>query len=181
FKRPEMHLDAPFPGVGERHMLKSGQVEVTAELPIDASQQIFIEHRRDSEGVVVGGNELGQRLFQIHAKQQRVARLEFLADLTQEVLPCLAIKVADLAAKEKHEDCLTGFAASDRPAQAIQVLGLESHDTNVGQIIELALTALESRRRDFNRTVCCGLTAGEGFEYSARFPSAAAAELNDHP
>src|SRR5208337_93758 len=90
FNRAEMHLDAPLPGVVERDVLKSGQVEVTSELPIDAGQQVAIEYRRHAERVVVGGNELGQGFFQVRAQQQRIARLERLANLAQEVVAGLA-------------------------------------------------------------------------------------------
>src|ERR1019366_7784749 len=67
---PEMHLDAPLPGIVKRHVLKTGQVEVASEFAIDAGQKVAIEFRRNAQRVVVGRDELGQGLFQIGPEQQ---------------------------------------------------------------------------------------------------------------
>ena len=164
----------------ERHVLKPGEVEVTSEFPVDAGQQVTIEHRRHAERVVVGGNELGQGFFQIRPEQHCIPRVERLANLTQEVLARPPIEVANRAAQEKHHDSLAGPAASHRPAQAIQVLGLKSHNADVRQIIEFALTVLQRRRGDLNGTVRCRPVVRESFQDPAGLPATAAAEFNHH-
>ena len=112
---------------------QTGQVEVTSELPVDAGQQVAIEHRRHAERVVVGGNELGQGFFQIRAEQQRIARSSAWRILRRKSSPGARSKLPIELPRKSTTTALAASAASHRPAQAIQVLGLESQNADLGK------------------------------------------------
>src|SRR6516164_2367970 len=64
FLRPEraqVHFDALCLAVVNRLMLKPAQIKIRAELPVDPRQQIAVERRRHSQGIVVGPNQRSNR------------------------------------------------------------------------------------------------------------------------
>jgi hypothetical protein len=69
----EVHLDAAERLVVERAMAKRGEVEVAAELAVDARQEIEVERGGDAERIVVRRLEDVAALAQIGAEEQRVA------------------------------------------------------------------------------------------------------------
>jgi hypothetical protein len=68
----------PFGGVLERV-----EIEITAELAIDASQQILVELRSDTSDIVVSSDESVDLLEQVHSDEQRAPHSEDLARTTQ--------------------------------------------------------------------------------------------------
>ena len=54
-------------------MVERVEVEVAAELAVDADQEVLVERRRDAERVVVGEQQLALRLDEVGAEQQQVA------------------------------------------------------------------------------------------------------------
>ena len=70
----EMHLDASALGIIERMVAEACEVEVAAELAIDAGQQIEVEPRGDAGGVVIGGVENRRLLHQIDADDHGARR-----------------------------------------------------------------------------------------------------------
>ena len=54
-------------------MPEGGDVEVGAELAVDAEEQVQVERRRDAERVVIGKLQIAFRLDEIRAQQKRVA------------------------------------------------------------------------------------------------------------
>ena len=80
-----MHLDASGLGIESRQVTELIQLEIRVQLPVDADQKIQIERGRDSQRIVIGLDELGNRLFEIRAQQQRVAGLENHPDIPEKV------------------------------------------------------------------------------------------------
>src|SRR4029453_10917784 len=69
----QVHLDPALAAVPERAVIEGGDVEVGAELAVDAVQQVAVELGRDTERVVGGRLEDGARLAQVDADQERAA------------------------------------------------------------------------------------------------------------
>src|SRR5258707_8647318 len=69
----EMHLDAARALVVERAVRERSEVERSAELAIDAAEEIEIEGGSDAEGIVVCGLEDRARLAKISAQEKSVA------------------------------------------------------------------------------------------------------------
>ena len=65
--RPQMHLHTARLGIEPGDMLKLFQDEIRIQFPIDARQQIQIERRRHSQRIVIGRQQLRDRLFQVGA------------------------------------------------------------------------------------------------------------------
>src|SRR5437764_12680847 len=67
----EMHLDAIELAVVERMMLERGDVEIRAELAIDAHQQIAVELRSHALSIVVSGVKQFRIFDEINADDER--------------------------------------------------------------------------------------------------------------
>src|SRR3984885_1833066 len=66
----EVHLDAmPF-GIVESVVLEGGEIEIRAQLAVDAHQEIEIELGSHALGIVISAIENVGRLFQIDADHQ---------------------------------------------------------------------------------------------------------------
>ena len=61
-------------GIVERAVAEAREVEVSADLAVDADQKVQIESRGDSLRVVVGGVEDAPVLFQIDADEKAAPR-----------------------------------------------------------------------------------------------------------
>src|SRR5438093_10639104 len=68
-ERYQVHLDAARSGVVEGIVREAPQVEVSAELAIDAPEQVQVEGRGDALRVVVGGMQNVGVLLQVHPHQ----------------------------------------------------------------------------------------------------------------
>jgi len=121
FNRAEMHSMRRSRALKRATCSKPGEVEVATEFPVDGGQKVAIEHRCHADRVVVGGNELGQRFFQIGPEQERIARPERQANLAQEVLAGARSKLPIELPRKSTHDILTWPASSHRPAQAVEV------------------------------------------------------------
>ena len=64
-KGTKMHFDAVGLLVEEGLVFEPGEVEIAAQFPVDAAEQIEIEGRGNAGGVVVSGKELFHRLDQV--------------------------------------------------------------------------------------------------------------------
>ncbi len=53
-KRPQAHVDPLVLGIPERDVLEAVEIEVGAELTVEHREDVLVERRRDSGGVVVG-------------------------------------------------------------------------------------------------------------------------------
>ena len=98
-----MHLDAGFLSVPDRAMREAVHVEIAAQFPVHPHEQVAIERGGHAQRVVVGQQQLGLRLHEIGAEQQRVAGSEDRADAAQKRVGARRIEVADVRSEEHHE------------------------------------------------------------------------------
>ena len=76
-------------------MLEGAEIEIGAELAIDARQQIEIEFRRDALGIVVGVVENFGVLHQIDADHEQRALAQHAAGMAQEFARFVRLEIAD--------------------------------------------------------------------------------------
>ena len=72
----QVHFYTAFVLVEADRVLELRQVKISVQFAIDASQQIQIEGCGDAQRIVVGIEQLGNRLLQVGPQQQRVAGLQ---------------------------------------------------------------------------------------------------------
>src|SRR3954464_5837009 len=63
----EVHFDAVALAVIDGAMAEGGEVEIAADLVVDADQHIEIEARRDACSIVIGGVQNAFVLFEVNA------------------------------------------------------------------------------------------------------------------
>ncbi len=90
-----MHLDAPERGVVERVVAEAAQVEIAAQLAVDAREQVQVERRGDAARVVVGRVQDVGVLLQVDADQHRALRPDLGTRHAQEGLRLRRRQVAD--------------------------------------------------------------------------------------
>ena len=76
-------------------MLEGVEIEIGAELAIDARQQIEIEFRGDTLGIVVGAVENLRVLDQIDADHEQRARAQHVAGMAQKFARFVRLEIAD--------------------------------------------------------------------------------------
>src|SRR5262245_53645328 len=79
-----MHLDAAQLAVVESAMPERSEVEIGAQLAVDAREQVEVELRRHPARVVVGGMQARRVLLEVDADQQAAARAGHGAGVLQE-------------------------------------------------------------------------------------------------
>ena len=72
--RAQVHFDAALLGVPARLVLEVAQLEIAAELAIDAAEQVEIERAGDAGGIVVGDQHAVRFLDQVGADEQQCRR-----------------------------------------------------------------------------------------------------------
>src|ERR1700752_867259 len=90
----QVHLDAMAIAVIDRAVNEAGEVEIAAELAIDALQHIEIEFCGDAGGIVIGVVERALVLFQIDADDHLRAGPEDLARAEQKGVGLLRLEIA---------------------------------------------------------------------------------------
>ena len=99
----QMHLDAlEFPVV-DGAVLEARQIEVAAELAIDALQQVQIEAGRDALGVVIGGLQAPRVLVEVDADDQPRAGAQHAGEMRKQAPGVRRIEVADRGARKEAE------------------------------------------------------------------------------
>ncbi len=99
----EVHLDPVVLAIVTGVMLEGGQIEIGAELAIDARQQIEIEFGGHAFGVIVGrAQDLGI-LDQIDADHQHRAVAENGAGMAQKLRRLMRLEIADGRAGKKAD------------------------------------------------------------------------------
>ena len=76
----QVHLDARLVGVPDGAVDEAVEVEVAAELAVDADEQVAVERRRHAERIVVGEQQIALRLHEIGAESSASPRRERRAD-----------------------------------------------------------------------------------------------------
>jgi len=114
------------------------------KLTVNAGQQVAIEGSGYTERVVVGGNELGQWLLKIRAEQQHVARLNRLANPSQELSAGSRSKLPIELPRNSTRTASPGLPASHGLAQGRQGTQSQTQNADLRQIIEFALATHQS-------------------------------------
>src|SRR3974390_1888147 len=138
-ERAQMHFDALCLAVVNRLMLKPAQIKIRAELPVDPRQQIAVERRRHSQGIVVRSNERSNRFHEVRPEQQRITLPQNASHSLQKFNARVAIKVADRAPQKEHQQAFAFFSARRDFEQAIEVFALETHDADAVDVAQLSL------------------------------------------
>ncbi len=103
--RAQVHFDAALVFVPARFMLEVAQLEIAAQLAIDAPQQIEIERAGDADGVVIGHQHAVAVLYQVRADAaacRRAASARRRSRRNSE--RASALEIADGAAQEQHQE-----------------------------------------------------------------------------
>ena len=150
------------------------------QLAIDAHEQVAIECGRHSEWIVVGELQVGLRLDQIGAEQQRVAGRECPANRAQELLRRRRVEVADVRPEQQHQHRAVAGALLGGVAQADFVGLAVADDRDVTEPPERALRLFERLARDVDQ-VHTGAPPGRlnRFREDHDLLAAAAPELDD--
>ena len=149
----EVHLHARLGRVPHRAVRERVEIEVAAELPVDAHEQIAVERRRDAERIVVGQQEVGFGLDEIGAEEQRVARRQRRADAAQERLGAGRSKLPMFEPRNSTSVRPSTPALGARPRSGRFVGRLvTAHDVDVLERRQSAQPApVERRRRDIDQ------------------------------
>lgn len=137
--RFKMHFDAAGELVENSDVLKLSNFEIGADFAIEASEQIEIESSGDTDGVVVRGDERGDRLHEIRAEKQRVPGAKSITNAGKKIDAGRTVEVADGATEEEDQEMLIFFAAGDDFLEPLKIFPLETDDVDASNIAKLAL------------------------------------------
>ena len=175
----EVHFDTVRCFIEDGEVRELRKVEVGAEFAIDSGQEVEIEGGGDSNRVIVSVNQGLYGFEHVGAEQKRVAGLENLAQIVEEVRACGAIEITDGAAKKEDEQMFARGPARGDFAETVEIFAFEAYDADAVDVAEFAAENGERGRRNFDGVVPGGLPAGEGFEEQARFAAGAAPEFGN--
>src|SRR5262245_56189773 len=126
-------------------MLERADLEIAAQLAIDADEEIPVEGRGHPERIVVGQQELALRLDEVRADEERVARRQHGANLPEKLVGAGPIEVPDVRAEEQHEGMARRMRGGANLGEARFVGSLVRHDTETLQLTECARGCRERR------------------------------------
>src|SRR5215471_398271 len=101
-----MHFDTALVRVPQRQVTEVAQLKITAQFAVDTSQQIQVERRGDSGGIVVRENLRIDIFYQVRTHQQRIARLQSHAHLAQKLICRRPVEIPDRASEKQHTKVL---------------------------------------------------------------------------
>ena len=105
-------------GVPDCLVRECGDVEVAAELAVDAHEEIAIERGGHTERIVVGKQQLVGWLHEIGTEEQRVSSGEEASNAVHEGARARPIVVADIRSQKQHQGAsgtLTALAHVPQP------------------------------------------------------------------
>src|SRR5579875_3863462 len=97
------------------------QIEIAFQLAINARQQIQVERRCNSRGVIVRAHHLFDRLHQVGAQQERITRRKDVTDIPQEILRRTWIKVSNRTIQKQHQQALILGATACCPPETVEI------------------------------------------------------------
>ena len=109
----QVHLDAVALAVVDRAMGEGGEIEIAAELAVDAHQHIEVEARGDAGRIVIGVVQHALVLFEIGADDHLRALAQDLAGAAQEGAGLMRLEIADASSPGRSRP-----SASPRPPRA---------------------------------------------------------------
>ena len=161
-------------------MVERREVEVPAELAVDAHQEVLVERGRHAERIVVGEQQLAFRLDEVGAEQQEIADVEGRADAIEKACRGRLIEVSDVRAEQQDEHRAAVTARGDRRPQPFLVRRPMPHDRDVTQPVQPLLALLERLRRNVDQVhVRAGAPPFERLGEQHDLFAAAAAQLDD--
>ena len=83
--------------------MKAGEVEIAAELAVDAHQHIEVEARGDAGGIVIGVIQHALVLFEVDADDHLRAFAEDLAGAAQEGAGFMRLEIAERRSREEAD------------------------------------------------------------------------------
>ena len=171
-ERYQVHLDAARSGVVEGIVREAPQVEVSAQLAIDAPEQVQVEGRGDALRVVVGGMQDVGVLLQVHAHQHPAG---LAARHGEEGLRLLGREIADGRAGEIHRAAASPALHGKR--QGPRKIAHHRHDIEPREFArETPRRRLQRVMRDVDRDVGRGTQRAD---QQARLHACAAAVLDE--
>ncbi len=99
----QVHLDAVPLAVVDRAMGEGGEVEIAAELAVDADQHVEIEARGDAGRIIVGVVKHALVLFEIGADDHLRALAQDIAGAAQEGAGLMRLEIADGRARKEAD------------------------------------------------------------------------------
>src|SRR5258708_13843187 len=175
--RPQVYLNPPLLIPPSRLVSKARQIKIRPQFAIDSRQQIQIERRGHACRIVVRQQLRRYVLLQVRSQQQSIAGLQSLPHFAQELFSSRAIKIANRAPQEKHQQVIAFIATLCHGLEPFQIrLFVTDHAYKV-DLPELLLASRQRRRRDLDREIIRSLPARKRLQYPARFFSASASQL----
>ena len=173
----DVHFDAPLRFVIGGLVKETPQVEITAELVVDAPKQIEIEGCGDAGRVVIGGQQNAQVLFQIGADHQPAVGAENTAHVGEQRTGIGAQEIADRRAGKEAELRALGQFLRQRD-RAREITDDRHHRHMRKAPPQPRLRIGEGRRRDVDRHISGD--PGHFGEQDLRLAARARAEFDDH-
>ena len=119
-------------------MLEGLDLEIGVELTVEHAQDVLVELRRDSGGVVVGSLQPGRLLDQVGAEEETILGVEQARDPCQELTAGGGIEVADRPAEEDDQT-----RAADRdPLQVLLEVADHAADLEPWVLVDQAFGGL---------------------------------------
>src|SRR4029450_12294452 len=147
----EVHLDSGLLCVPERAMLDSGDVEVSAQLSIDPREKVQVERRGDTQGIVIGEQEVALRLHQVGADQQRIALVQNGTDASKNRFRARPIEVADVRAEKQGERHTRPVMIARKGREALLVFGFVRDDREIVDVAKRSRRSHQSGARDIDQ------------------------------
>ena len=171
-----MHLDPVALGVVEGPMREGGEIEIRAELPIGAGEDVEVERGRHPRGIIVGRLEDAAVLDEVDADDEDGPRAEKPPGEVQE-RPCgFGLEIADRRAREEARERMPGEAA--RQHEALREIRGDRNDAEVRKLVaEPCRLVVQELGRDVDGNV--GGQARQLVEQQAHLGAGTAAELDE--
>src|ERR1035441_2622665 len=174
-----MHFYAASFGIDPGYVGKLTEIKIGIKFAVDACQQIKVKRRGHAGFIVVGFEQLRARFFQIRPQKKRISGLDNAPDFGQEFYRGIAIEISDRTTEKHYKKMLVTLPMSRHFKQTIEILALETHDTDGINVAQFTLAHNQSRAGYFDRIIECPLPTAEGLEYPAALLAASAAEFGD--
>jgi hypothetical protein len=155
----QMHFNAPGVVINPGDVSELAQVKIGIELAIDPGQQVEVKSRGHSDVIVVGLEQLRNRLLQVCAQQKRISGFENTPNPRQEFNSGETIEISNGAPQKEHEEVLPALPVRGHLQQPVKIFALKTYDADRINVTELALAPGQSRAGYFDRIIKCASPA----------------------
>src|SRR5262245_61878880 len=136
----EVHLDAPLCLVVEGQLLIPLQVTLASKFPIDPVENIVVERRSDTLGIVVGREQDRWRFFQVHPQEKDIIRAEDSGHTLEELDALCWREVPQTGAEKGH-----GFPLQLKRLNDLRLprkIGMHGMDLGVGVFLQQTVSCV---------------------------------------